>query len=86
MATIQTFENSKDLVKLLKKRRLELKLSQAELAKLCNLSLNGISKFESSGNNKGSSGSSSSKREIKLSTLFKLSRFLGIKLALKLEE
>ncbi len=73
---VQPFENSKQLVKFLKKRREELGMSQAELAKLCNLSLNGISKLES---NEG-------EREVKLSTLFKLSSFLGFTLALKIEE
>ncbi len=73
---IQAIETTQDLVKLLKKRREELGMSQAELAKLCNLSVNGISKLES---NEG-------EREVKLSTLFKLSKFLGFKLALELEE
>ena len=73
---VQVFENSKELVQFLKKRREELGLSQAELAKLCNLSLNGISKLES---NDG-------EREVKLSTLFKLSTFLGFELAFKVEE
>jgi transcriptional regulator with XRE-family HTH domain len=73
---IQVFETTKDLVRLIKKRREELGMSQAELAKLCNLSVNGISKLES---NEG-------EREVKLSTLFKLSKFLGFELALKLEE
>ena len=74
---IMTFKNTKDLSKLLKERREELGISQSELAKLCNLSLNGISKLES--NKDGS-------REMKLSTLFKLSKFLGFELALKVEE
>lgn len=73
---VQVFENSKELVQFLKKRREELGLSQAELAKLCNLSLNGISKLESNGG----------EREVKLSTLFKLSTFLGFGLAFKVEE
>jgi transcriptional regulator with XRE-family HTH domain len=73
---IKTIENTEQLVSLLLKRRKELGISQTELAKLCNLSVNGISKFES---NHGD-------REVKLSTLFKLSHFLGFKLALEIEE
>lgn len=73
---IHLLKNSDDLIKFLKVRRKELGLTQTELAKLCNLSLNGISKLE---NNKA-------KREVRLSTLFKLSSFLGFKLAIKVEE
>lgn len=73
---IQVFNNTKELITFVKKRREELGMSQAELAQLCDLSLNGISKLES--NKDG-------KREIKLSTLLKLSKFLGFKLALKVE-
>lgn len=73
---VQVFETTEELVKLLKQRREELGMSQAELAKLCNLSVNGISKLESNGG----------EREVKLSTLFKLGKFLGFELALKLEE
>lgn len=73
---IQLYDNTKELTNLIKKRREELGMSQAELAKLCNLSVNGLSKLES---NNGD-------REVKISTLFKLSKFLGFKLALKLEE
>jgi transcriptional regulator with XRE-family HTH domain len=67
-------ENTKDLAKLLKSRREELGISQKELAKLCDLSHNGISKFEND------------EREVKLSTLIKLGKFLGLKLMLKIEE
>lgn len=74
---IKTIKSTKDLSQFLKQRRTELGISQAELARLCNLSLNGISKLES--NKDGS-------REVKLSTLFKLSRFLGFELALTVEE
>ena len=69
-------ENTEALVKAIVARRKELKLSQSELAKLCNLSTNGISKFESS------PGS----REVKLSTIFKISEVLGFKLHLGFEE
>ena len=74
---IRTIKSTKDLSQYLKKRREELGISQSELARLCDLSLNGISKLES--NKDGS-------REVKLSTLFKLSKFLGFELALKVEE
>lgn len=69
-------QNTKDLVEKIKKRRKELGISQVELAQLCDLSINGISKFES---NLG-------QREIKLSTLFKLSEVLGFKLCLEFEQ
>jgi transcriptional regulator with XRE-family HTH domain len=71
---VQDIESTQDLVRILRKRREDLGLSQLELAKLCNLSHNGISKLENA------------EREVKLSTLLKMSKFLGLKLALKLEE
>lgn len=66
----------KDLVEKLVERRKSLGISQAELAQLCNLSVNGISKFESS----------AGEREVKLSTLFKMSGVLGFKLSLDFEK
>lgn len=66
----------KDLIEKLIERRRSLGLSQAEVAQLCNLSVNGISKFESN----------SGEREVKLSTLFKLSEVLGFKVSLEFEE
>ncbi len=74
---MRVLESKKDLSQFLKMRRMELGISQGELARLCDLSLNGISKLES--NKDGD-------REIKLSTLFKLGKFLGFKLALEVEE
>ncbi len=71
---MQKIENTKDLAKLLKNRREELGISQKELAKLCNLSHNGISKLEKA------------EREAKLSTLLKLGKFLGLELLIKIEE
>ena len=68
--------NIKDLVEKLIERRKALEISQSELAQLCNLSVNGISKFESNAGN----------REVKLSTIFKLSEVLGFKLSLEFEE
>lgn len=66
----------KDLVEKLVERRKSLGISQSEVAQLCNLSVNGISKFESN----------AGEREVKLSTLFKLSEVLGFKLSLDFEE
>ena len=68
-------QNIQSLVESVKKRRKELGISQVELAQLCNLSVNGISKFESN----------AGEREVKLSTLFKLSEVLGFKLSLEFE-
>lgn len=68
--------DTKDLVEKLIERRKALGISQAELAQLCDLSVNGISKFESS----------AGEREIKLSTLFKISEVLGFKLSLEFEQ
>jgi transcriptional regulator with XRE-family HTH domain len=73
---IHSISSGLDLVKLIKKRREELGISQAELAQLCDLSVNGISKLESA----------KTEREVKLSTLLKMGRFLGFKLALEFEE
>lgn len=69
-------QNIKELVEQIKKRRKNLGISQAELAQLCDLSKNGISKFESNAGD----------REVKLSTLFKISEVLGFKLSLEFEE
>lgn len=71
---VTKIENSKDLAKLLKNRREQLGISQKELAKLCNLSHNGISKLEKD------------EREARLSTLLKLGKFLGLELLVKFEE
>lgn len=72
----KTIHNIEGLVTLLVERRKKLGISQADLAKLSDLSINGISKFES---NHG-------EREVKVSTLLKLSKFLGFKIQLDLEE
>ena len=45
----QVIENTAHLVQVLIERRKALGISQAELAQLCDLSANGISKLESSG-------------------------------------
>jgi transcriptional regulator with XRE-family HTH domain len=69
-----TIENSKEIAKLIKKRRKELGISQEDLAKLCNLSHNGISKMEIH------------EAEVKLSTLVKMSKILGFRLQIEMEE
>ena len=69
-------ESIKSLVEQIKQRRKELGISQADLAQLCDLSKNGISKFESN----------AGEREVKLSTLFKISEVLGFKLSLDFEQ
>lgn len=73
---VMKVENIKELVEKLIERRKELGISQSDLAQLCNLSVNGISKFESN----------AGEREVKLSTLFKLSEVLGFKLSLEFEQ
>jgi transcriptional regulator with XRE-family HTH domain len=70
----QAIDNPKAMARIIKKRREELGISQKDLASLCNLSHNGISKMETN------------ESEIKLSTLLKMSKILGIKLILEMEE
>ncbi len=69
-------DSTQDLTKELAKRRKALGISQLQLSQLCNLSVNGISKFEASDGD----------REIKLSTLLKISKILGIRLKLEFEK
>ncbi|PWU19640.1 MAG: XRE family transcriptional regulator [Bdellovibrio sp.] len=70
----QIVTGNPQLGKLLKKRRIELNISQKELASYCNLSHNGISQIEIG------------KKDVKLSTLLKMSKMLGFKVALAMEE
>lgn len=70
----QTIETSKDVAKVLKSRRKELGISQKELAQLCDLSHNGISRIEVDDS------------DVQLSTLLKLSHFLGFKIIFEMEE
>lgn len=58
----------------LKKRRTSLNITQVELAKYCNLSREGIQKIES--------GVS----DLQISTLIKMSKILGFKVLIELEE
>lgn len=62
------------LAKALKERRKELGVTQKDVAKLCNLSHNGISRIEVADS------------DIKLSTLLKMSKLLGFKVTLEMEE
>jgi len=55
-------------------RRKSLKITQADLAKYCNLSREGVLKIES--------GSS----DIQLSTLIKISKILGFKINIEIEQ
>ena len=59
---------------LLKERRRQLGITQKTLANFCNLSHNGISRIEVADS------------DIKLSTLLKMSKILGFKLAIELEQ
>lgn len=62
------------LAKALKERRKELGVTQKDLAKLCNLSHNGISRIEVADS------------DIKLSTLLKLGKLLGFSVTLEMDE
>jgi predicted transcriptional regulator len=66
--------NGKILADILKKRRKELRITQQELADFCNLSHNGISRIEVADS------------DVKLSTLLKMSKILGFKIILEMEE
>lgn len=66
--------DQKEMAKILKNRRLELNITQKQLAEFCNLSHNGISRIEL--------GDS----DVQLSTLLKMSKFLGFKIILEMEE
>ena len=58
----------------LKDRRKSLDLTQADLAKYCNLSREGVQKIESG------------QSDIQLKTLVKLSKILGFKIAIETED
>lgn len=63
-----------ELAKALKERRKELDITQKELASVCDLSHNGISRIEVADS------------DIKLSTLLKMGKFLGFKIVLEMDE
>ncbi len=67
-------EDEVNLAKALKDRRKELGVTQKDLAKLCNLSHNGISRIEVADS------------DIKLSTLLKLGKLLGFSVTLEMDE
>ncbi len=64
----------KDIAQALKSRRRELKITQKALADFCNLSHNGISRIEMADS------------DIKLSSLIKMSKILGFKITLEMED
>lgn len=63
-----------ELAKALKERRKELDITQKELASVCDLSHNGISRIEVADS------------DIKLSSLLKMGKFLGFKIVLEMDE
>ena len=66
--------SNQELGKILKERREKLGITQKELADFCDLSHNGISRIEI-GNS-----------DIKLSTLLKMSKIIGINLIIEMED
>jgi predicted transcriptional regulator len=70
----KVIRDDKDLAKTLKERRKELEITQKDLARVCDLSHNGISRIEVADS------------DIKLSTLLKMGKFLGFKVVLEMVE
>lgn len=70
----EEIQDPKKLGLLIKTRRKEMKITQEEVAKFCNLSHTGIGKIEN--------GMS----DVKLSTLLKLFKILGLKIQIKIED
>jgi predicted transcriptional regulator len=70
----KVIQNDKDMAEALKTRRTDLEITQKDLARVCDLSHNGISRIEVADS------------DIKLSTLLKMSKFLGFKIILEMEE
>lgn len=66
--------NETELAKAIKERRKELEITQKDLARVCDLSHNGISRIEVADS------------DIKLSTLLKMGKFLGFKVVLEMDE
>jgi transcriptional regulator with XRE-family HTH domain len=71
---LKDIKSLEQLGSLLKSRRKSLKVSQINLAKFTNLSHTGIGRIELAQN------------DVKLSTLLKLSRILGFKIKIELED
>jgi predicted transcriptional regulator len=70
----KSIKNEKDMALALKNRRKELHITQKDLARVCNLSHNGISRIEVVDS------------DIKLSTLLKMGKFLGFKVILEMDD
>jgi predicted transcriptional regulator len=70
----QTIESNEDLAFTLKARRKQLGVTQKTLASFCNLSHNGISRIEVADS------------DVKLSTLLKMSKILGFKVVIEMEQ
>lgn len=69
----KVIRSDEDLAKALKERRKELEITQKDLARVCDLSYNGISRIEVADS------------DIKLSTLLKIGKFLGFKVVLEMD-
>lgn len=70
----EEIKSNQDLATTLKQRRHELHITQKSLADFCNLSHNGISRIELG------------ESDVQLSTLLKMSKVLGFKVVLEMEE
>ncbi|KTD59883.1 transcriptional regulator [Legionella santicrucis] len=67
-------ESLEELAEVLKNRRRELNITQKSLAAFCNLSHNGISRIELA------------QSDAQLSTILKMSKILGFKIILEMEQ
>lgn len=74
MGLREEIRTKEDIAKAIKKRRKELGVTQKDLASLCNLSHNGISRIEVADS------------DIKLSTLLKMGKLLGFKIVLEMDD
>lgn len=71
---VEVVSDPKRLGEIIRERRKEMKITQQEVAKFCNLSHTGIGKIEN--------GTS----DVKFSTLIKLFKILSLKIQVKIEE
>lgn len=74
MSDNKMINNEHELAEALKERRKELGVTQKDLARVCDLSHNGISRIEVADS------------DIKLSTLLKMGKFLGFKIILEMDD
>lgn len=74
MTNIVKIESTKQLGESLRMRRKSLGITQIELAKFCNLSHTGIGHIERG------------QKDVRMDTLLKLAKFLGLKFQLELED